>query len=46
MSDSNRDIPTLEVPAEHYDEALVFVNARRAERGLEPVQELPAGELR
>ena len=33
----------LNVPAELYDEALDFVNARRAEKGLEPRTELPPG---
>ena len=34
---------TLKVPAAYYDEALAFCNARRAEKGLEPIAELPAG---
>ena len=34
----------LLVPADIYDEALQFCNARRAEIGLEPITELPAGQ--
>lgn len=33
----------LLVPAELYDEALAFCNARRAEKNLEPITALPAG---
>lgn len=34
---------TLKVPKEYYDEALTFCNARRTERGMEPITELPSG---
>lgn len=37
------DFATLEVPSNLYDEALAFVNARRAEKSLAPIDTLPAG---
>lgn len=42
--EESREIPTLVVPDDIYDEALTFCNARRAEKGLEPITKLPAGK--
>lgn len=44
LSAAARDVPTLEVPAPLYDEALAFCNARLRERGEPEIAALPPGE--
>ncbi len=38
-----RKIPTVNIPAAAYDEALAFCNARRAEFGRKPIKAMPPG---